>query len=201
MNPHFIFNSLNSIENFIMKNDKLQASNYLNKFAKLIRSVLENTKQGELLLRSDIESLKLYIELEQLRFNNKFSVEYEIEETLLQSNYLVPAFLLQPFVENAILHGINHSPKINCFLTIEIKEEVGYLIAKIVDDGIGIEASKKINAKKLTKSEGMSITKMKLKHFNQNKFENDVIINPNTNNEGMEEGTKVELRILKKFKK
>lgn len=166
MNPHFIFNSLNSIENFILQNDQLQASNYLNKFAKLIRAVLENTKQSEILLFADIESLKLYISLEQLRFRDKFKVIFDIDIDIFNKNYVIPPFLIQPFVENAIIHGINPVKGRDCTLIISIKENDDILVIRIIDDGIG-----RSNAlqKSEHKSHGHEISNKRIEFFNNNK--------------------------------
>ncbi len=109
MNPHFFFNSLNSIENFIMQNEKKLASDYLNKFARFIRSILDSSNNDLIELNKDIESLQLYIDLEQLRFNNKFTYCCQVDPQILQGDYHVPALLVQPFLENAINHGIGPS--------------------------------------------------------------------------------------------
>jgi LytS/YehU family sensor histidine kinase len=124
-------------------------------------------------------------------------VQIDIDQSILQSNYIVPAFLLQPFVENSIIHGINHSQKEKCNLLIRVKEEQEHFSIWIIDNGIGIKASKILNASKLNKSEGMSITLKKLKHFNENKFENDILI---SQNENKEEGTTVQINLIKKVK-
>ena len=111
MNPHFFFNSLNSIENFIMQNEKKLASDYLNKFARFIRSILDSSYNELIEVDKDIESLQLYIDLEQLRHNNKFSYCCEVDPALLSGEYHVPSLLVQPFLENAIIHGIGPSDR------------------------------------------------------------------------------------------
>jgi len=101
MNPHFIFNSLNSIENFMMQNEKRLASSYLNKFAKLVRNILDSSKQNMISFSKDMETLKLYIELEEQRSENKFVTQLHIDGELMESDYKVPPLIIQPFVENA----------------------------------------------------------------------------------------------------
>src|SRR5450432_856817 len=111
MNPHFFFNSLNSIENFIMQNEKKLASDYLNKFARFIRSVLDSSYSELIEINKDIQSLQLYIDLELMRFNNKFTFSTQIDPALQDGEYHVPALLVQPFLENAINHGIGPSDR------------------------------------------------------------------------------------------
>ena len=113
MNPHFIFNSLNSIENFIMQNKERQASDYLNKFARLIRIILENSFHDLITVSQDLEALQLYVDLEQFRFHNKFSYQVCIDKELTEDNYRIPPLLIQPFVENAIVHGLANSDQQN----------------------------------------------------------------------------------------
>ncbi|MEI9957454.1 MAG: histidine kinase [Ferruginibacter sp.] len=108
MNPHFMFNCINSIDAFIHSNDKYNATLYLNKFAKLLRNVLESSKQNTVTINKDIDTLKLYIELEELRHENKFKTVFNIDPELMNSDYKVPPLVVQPFVENAILHGLNN---------------------------------------------------------------------------------------------
>ena len=121
MNPHFIFNSLNSIENFIMQNEKRLASDYLNKFALLVRMILENSRTQAVPLVQDMEAMQLYVDLERLRFENKFDYITEIDEVLLKGDYRVAPLLIQPFVENAIVHGLAPSDKPGLYLKIFVR--------------------------------------------------------------------------------
>ncbi|MFM2388057.1 MAG: hypothetical protein RL660_2814, partial [Bacteroidota bacterium] len=104
MNPHFIFNSLNSINGFIVENNTKQASAYLTKFAKLIRLILDNSKQNEIPLSKEIEALRIYIALEAVRFRDKFSSSFEVDDNVNQDQFMLPPTSLQPYVENAIWH-------------------------------------------------------------------------------------------------
>ena len=106
MNPHFISNSLQSINNYILDNEKENASEYLSRFSKLMRLILENSREQEITIEKDLLALDLYLQLEKLRFNNKFDYKIEISEDINPENTLIPPLLLQPFVENSILHGI-----------------------------------------------------------------------------------------------
>ena len=106
MNPHFIFNCLNSIDNLIQTNEKEKATTYLTRFAKLIRAILENSKTNSIPCWKDLETLKLYLELEELRWGKKISYQLNIAPEILQGDYKVPPMIIQPYVENAIHHGL-----------------------------------------------------------------------------------------------
>ena len=108
MNPHFIFNSLNSINRFIMQSDKSQASRYLTKFSRLIRLILQNSQASLITLDSELESLQLYLSLEALRFNNHFDYKISVATNVDAISLKVPPLILQPYVENAIWHGLMH---------------------------------------------------------------------------------------------
>jgi LytS/YehU family sensor histidine kinase len=141
MNPHFIFNSLNSISDYINKNDTSSADRYLGKFAKLMRMILENSEQKEVPLADDLKALELYMQLEALRLNNKFSYEIKVDASLDQAATLVPPLILQPFAENSIWHGIAKKEGPGR-ITIYIKrEDDGMINCIIEDDGIGREQS------------------------------------------------------------
>lgn len=137
MNPHFIFNSLNSIENFIMQNEKRLASDYLNKFASLVRMILENSRTQAVPLVQDMEAMQLYVDLEKLRFEDKFCYVTEIDEILLKGDYKVAPLLIQPFVENAIIHGLAPSDKQGLCLKISVRLHEDIIHYTIEDNGIG----------------------------------------------------------------
>ncbi|HVY75706.1 MAG TPA: histidine kinase [Puia sp.] len=169
MNPHFFFNSLNSIENFIMQNDKKQASDYLNKFARFIRSVLDSSYDELAEINKDVESLQLYIDLEMLRYNNKFRYCCRLDLRLSEGEYFVPSLLAQPFLENAIIHGIGPSDREDLKLCIKITLEEDRIHYTIEDNGIGRRQSaayKDLN-KPFHKSVGMKITQERINIFNQ----------------------------------
>lgn len=138
MNPHFIFNTLNSIQYFLLNNDKLSSNKYLTKFAKLMRNTLDNSQSDTIPLSKEIESLNLYVELEQLRFDNKFS--FEIVNNVKTENELIsiPPLIIQPFAENAIWHGIMHRENTEGGrLKIHFNVESNNLICTVEDNGIG----------------------------------------------------------------
>lgn len=198
MNPHFIFNSLNSIENFILQNDKRQASDYLNKFSRLVRSILDSSRNEVVPLAKDMEILKLYVELEKLRFNNKFTYHNYIDSQLLQGDYRVPSLLVQPYVENAIIHGIAHSNEEDLQLTISAFLEGDYIKYIVQDNGVGRKLAAKYNERnKLRhKSIGLDITAERIAHFNKREHVNgDVHITDLYNDNNEPGGTKVEIQL------
>jgi LytS/YehU family sensor histidine kinase len=108
MNPHFLFNSLNSIDSYIIKNESKKASEYLNNFARLMRLILQNSRSNYISLKDELESLELYLQMESLRFANRFAYEIQLEPEIDSSSVLIPPMLIQPYVENAIWHGLMH---------------------------------------------------------------------------------------------
>ena len=198
MNPHFIFNSLNSIENYMMRNEKLVASNYLNKFARLIRIILESSRDQLIPFSKDIEAIQLYIELELLRFNNHFIFNISISPELENGDYRVPPLLIQPFVENAIIHGLAPSEKNKLRLSIAVKTAGENIHYCITDNGIGRKQSGIYNNqnKPEHKSIGLDITRERLAIFNeQHRADASVIISDLYDEKNIAEGTKVDLFI------
>ena len=169
MNPHFIFNSLNSIENFMMQNEKRLASSYLNKFARLIRMILDSSRNELVPLSRDMEALRLYVDLEQLRFNHKFCFKLQVDPMLLNNDYKVPALLIQPYVENAIVHGLAHSEREDLNLTVSAFMEEEYIHYSIEDNGIGRKLSSEYNRQNKShhKSLGLTITEERINIFNR----------------------------------
>jgi len=197
-NPHFIFNALNSIRFFILKNEMNQAGFYLQRFASLMRGVLENSKKELVSLQSDIDHLQTYIELERIRMRNVFSYTIDYSEELKASKILVPPMLLQPIVENSIWHGLatlkDRPGKIEICVS---KRELGVLIT-ILDNGIGRKKSAEIKAGKmqLKKSFGISIVKDRIHLFNQqHKMKITMEIIDLVDNVNQPIGTKVEITL------
>lgn len=163
MNPHFIFNCINSIDALIQSNDKYHATVYLTKFAKLIRNVLDSSKQNTVTLAKDLDTLKLYIELEQLRHENKFTAEIKADDSLLQDDYKVPSLIIQPFVENAILHGIRYRADNKGVLRVSVNRQNGFIRFIIEDNGVGRAAFKNpAQNEKISYGIGMSNSRVKL---------------------------------------
>ena len=156
MNPHFIFNSLNSIQHFITTHEKEEALHYLSKFSKLIRKILENSRQNTVSVSNELELLQLYIQLEQLRFSNKFDYHISVDETIDMENTEIPPLLIQPYIENAIQHGlINKNSKGDLWLSLTRNN--GLLICKIEDNGIGREKAQEIEQKKVSRHVALGI--------------------------------------------
>lgn len=165
MNPHFIFNSLNSISNYISRNDIKAADDYLLRFARLMRQILENSEKREVSLEDDLQALEDYMRLELMRLREKFSYAITVDEAIDTENTMIPPLLLQPFVENSIWHGIANKQgagKINIF----VKREGEMICCTIEDDGLGRKytASRTEDEKK---SLGMKITQSRLDLLNR----------------------------------
>ena len=167
MNPHFIFNSLNSIQSFVLNNDKVYALKYLSKFAKLLRQILDNSLRPKVNLELEIEMLRSYIEMEQLRFDNGFDYKIVLAGNIMPTELNIPAMIVQPFVENAILHGLMHKEE-KGLLEISFSVDGQQLVCVVQDNGIGRAKSSEINARKFTKhqSQGTSIAINRLKLLN-----------------------------------
>ena len=137
MNPHFVFNSINSINYFIIQNDRDKASNYLAKFSRLIRQILENSKSKLISLEQELEAINLYLEIEHVRFEGKFDFEIELDEDVQLSTIEIPPLIIQPYVENAIWHGLMHKKEPGQLL-IQIQNAGDQVQCIIEDDGIGV---------------------------------------------------------------
>jgi len=168
MNPHFIFNVLNSIQFFIANNERVNAINYLSTFSKLIRMVLTHSVADTISLTDEVEMLKNYIQLEKVRFEDKFDFIFEIEDQVNPDDTQIPSLLIQPYIENAILHGL-YNKQGKGRLVVRIKAEVGYLVFEIEDNGIGRKAAAKLKAQQQTlhKSMGSKLTEERLKLINE----------------------------------
>ena len=167
MNPHFIFNALNSIQHYINVQDRQNANRYLSDFASLIRKNFEAAQQSFIPLEQEIENLKIYLRLEQMRFNERFSYQLKIEENLDTEDWMIPTMILQPLLENALLHGIFPSA-LEGELLIELKLEDSNLVIIITDNGIGVENSMALKEISEHKSRGMELIKKRiaaLSHF------------------------------------
>ena len=169
MNPHFIFNSLTAINNFILNNDTEHASLFLTRFSRFVRQVLDNSKTEWISLNDELKALQIYIELEQLRFENKFEVHVNVSQDVDRNMIHVPPLIIQPYVENAIWHGLLHKKDGAAILTINCWKEQEFLYLQIEDNGIGREASSILNKNALAshKSHGIKVTEERLQILNQ----------------------------------
>lgn len=145
MNPHFLFNSLNSINNFVLKNDIEKASDYITKFSKLIRVILNSSSSPTSMLSEELDILALYVKLEQMRVNGSFKYLVKVDEKLQLDTIKVPTLFLQPFIENAIWHGIMKSEGADKEIQLIIKEDKGNVVCIIRDNGIGINKAKEMD--------------------------------------------------------
>lgn len=163
MNPHFIFNAINSIQSYILKNDEAKAYDYLSKFSSLIRMVLNNSRESILSLDRELQTLALYIELEQLRFKNSFDYVLKVDENLDTQDIQIPSMLIQPYVENSIWHGLmSLNQQRKGILKIIIEEEYGMIKIVIEDNGIGRKQAEHHRKNDLHKPVAMGITNKRL---------------------------------------
>ncbi len=198
MNPHFVFNALNSIQHYILNSKGEEAVKYLSKFAKLIRTILNNSEKPIVTINEDIAAIKLYLELEKMRFENKFDYSIHIDSSIDGDYDEIPPMLIQPYLENAILHGINPKEGVG-HIDINIKVVNQFIKISIKDDGIGREKSKAVQSLQPAarhKSLGMKITKDRVRILNtihQSNLNVNIIDLYNKKNEAR--GTQVDIFI------
>jgi ligand-binding sensor domain-containing protein/competence protein ComGC len=194
MNPHFIFNAINSIQNFILLNDGDIAYDYLEKFSRLIRTVLTNSEKKEVTLQNELDTMALYIELEQLRFENAFEYVCEVDACIDAADIVIPTLVIQPYIENAIWHGLMPlDRKGHIFLRITKHDNKLKII--LTDDGIGRKASDMITKKvksEAHQSMGTNLTSSRIKLFGDDAT-NSVQIIDNYNDQQEATGTTVEI--------
>lgn len=198
MNPHFIFNSLNAIQNFVLANDTDKAVNYLAKFSHLMRMILANSTASLITLKDELKALTYYIDLEKLRFDDKFDYVIRKEANIDDEFVEIPPMLFQPYVENAIIHGLVNSTNAG-LLDISLRRlNRGTLLCTIKDNGIGRDKANEIRSKSGIKRQpkGMMITQERIEIFNrQNRKNFSVKISDLKNDQGEPLGTKVEFTI------
>jgi sensor histidine kinase YesM len=190
MNPHFIFNCINSIDALVQGNDKYLATQYLNKFARLIRNVLDSSRQNLVPLAKDVETLRLYIDLEKFRHEGQFEVDLEVDPELLRGDYKVPPLVIQPFVENAILHGLRHRREPGGRLVIRIDTTDGRLRYVVQDNGVGRQATMGSSVGERT-SYGTRMSLDRIRLFNEEEAPSVTITDLRMN--GQPAGTRVEV--------
>jgi tetratricopeptide (TPR) repeat protein len=169
MNPHFIFNSLNSIKLYIINNEKENAVYYLNKFAKLIRKILVASNEKDISLADELETMKLYMNIENIRFSNEIDFKIKIDEKINPENIRVPSLILQPFLENSLWHGLS-SKTDDKRIELDIKKESDdYITISITDNGVGRKVSheRKLNKTLQRDSVGIEITRERLFNFSK----------------------------------
>jgi sensor histidine kinase YesM len=197
MNPHFIFNCLNSINSYIVEQKHEIASEQLIRFSKLIRLVLDNSRSETITVAKELETLKLYVLLESARYDNKFICIYSVDENVDINSIMIPPMLLQPYVENAIWHGLMQKEEQGT-VAIEIKkQDEDFLKISISDDGIGRKKAAELKSKSAThKSHGLKVTSQRIEMMNKlNSTGAHVNIIDLYDESGHPTGTKVELII------
>lgn len=194
MNPHFIFNSLNSIQSFILKNDKITSNRYLSKFSKLMRMTLDQSKQTNVSLARELELIGLYTDLQNVRFENLIELKIEIDEKIDVNRMLIPSLLIQPIVENAILHGLIPSKKEKRIKISLMLSKANKVTIEVEDNGIGRKAAQ-LNSKHDHISSGNKLVLDRLNLFaNQHKSESYFEIF-DLENLGNPTGTRIQLKI------
>ncbi len=198
INPHFIFNCMNSINQMIVDGDNDRASLYLSKLSRLIRLILENSDSTEVSLKDEIALLESYIQLEELRFNGTIQYNLDTQEDLDPENTFLPFMVLQPFVENAIWHGLGpKGPNSKGRIDISIKQNEGLLVCQIEDNGIGRDKALELQKKSVwkTRSMGLKITEERLGLINKELKRQLIHITDLKDSLGHALGTRVEVTI------
>lgn len=191
MNPHFIFNSLIAIQSFIYQKDPVSAGDFLAKFADLVRMILESSRSEFVLFAREMNALDLYLQLQNLRFENKFDYQIVVDENIDKDNVNIPPMLAQPFIENAIEHGLRFK-KDKGLLQINYRLEDNKIVFSIEDNGIGREKAKELNKKKEHLSLAINITKERLAILSKKfKHQFNLEIVDLKNKDGKPEGTLV----------
>ena len=196
MNPHFIFNSLNSVNGFISQNEEIKANRYLSDFSKLMRTVLNNSNNESITLDEELKSLGIYLSLEHSRFPDKFDYQLNVDAGLDTREINVPPMLIQPYIENAIWHGLRYKES-KGNLEVKLSEVENALLVTISDDGIGREKSKSLKTEhqKDYKSAGMSKTKERLELLNKLYDKNYEVLVEDLMDNNEAEGTRVTLKL------
>ena len=188
MNPHFIFNVLNSIEAYIMDNDKRTASRLIEKFASLSRLVLENSTKRLIPADKEWKSLMLYTELEAMRYNNMFTYNFEVDHAILLNKLTLPPMLIQPLIENSILHGLIVDPQPNAHLEVRMKKHNGNICITVQDNGIGIGNGKVMETNRRTgvkeKSIGLTSIRERIEILNNQESNYQASFNIEKNPDG-----------------
>ncbi len=197
INPHFVFNCLNSIKGFIFDKDFIQADKYLDKFSDLMRSTIDNSDASIISLQNEINYLDNYLQLEKLRFEEKFDYKITVSDDVDKDKCFVPAMLLQPYVENAIRHGIRFLENKKGQINIKVTIENNFLVCRIDDNGIGREKAAALKSKMHIEyqSKGMNISKRRAELYNIHQEVSDKI-----DENGQAGGTTVTVKIPRDFK-
>ncbi|MEM9022700.1 MAG: histidine kinase [Bacteroidota bacterium] len=196
MNPHFIFNTMNAIQNYIAHNPRADAQEYLGQFARLIRQILNLSSREWVTLEEDLAALELYMELEVKRFNGRVRYELDVDPRLDRSYDRVPPLIIQPLVENAIWHGLNRKTD-DGWVSISLQKAGQQIRCTVEDNGIGREAARQFGQQKNPehRSAGLGITRERLNKLTRNTASIDVVFTDLKDASGSPSGTKVEFLI------
>ncbi len=200
MNPHFMFNSLNSIQEFILMKDKKSANKYLSRFSKLMRAILDMSDVNEITLEKELKALELYLDLEAMRFEGEFEYHIHLDKNIEKESAMIPSMLIQPYVENAIKHGLMHKFH-NRKLNLSFAKEGEYLVCTVDDNGIGRKKAMEISQeyKRSHQPKAMSVTEERLTLLNS-AYQDDLNLKiiDKTDENGLASGTKIIIYIRQK---
>lgn len=189
MNPHFVFNAMSVIQSYIFENDTVNSSKFLVNFSRLMRLILENSPKEHIPISTEIEILEKYLEMQKLRFQDRFDFEIHADEILFEEDAIIPPMITQPFIENAIEHGQLHTID-GGFIHVSFTKEKGMLQISIIDNGIGRKGSKANKKSSAHKSMAMDITSTRIENLNK-KYKMDGSLLVEDYNKELESGTKV----------
>ncbi len=189
MNPHFVFNAMSVIQSYIFENDTVNSSKFLVNFSRLMRLILENSPKGHIPIATEMEILQKYLEMQKLRFQDRFDFEIHADDILFEEAAIIPPMITQPFIENAIEHGQLHTID-GGFIHVSFAKEKEMLIISIVDNGIGRKGSKANKKSSAHKSMAMDITSQRIDSLNK-KYKTDGSLLVEDYNKELETGTKV----------
>jgi sensor histidine kinase YesM len=199
MNPHFIFNSINSIQGFYASGDVSMAKKYIGKFSTLLRMILDQSKKDLIDINDELKTIEYYLDLNKLRFENKFEFDIQVDKVLLNEREEIPPMLIQPFIENSIIHGIAPLKKMGKVI-VRILNDGDYILCEIEDNGVGREYSKKLNTIKNYESTGIKVTEKRINLYNEtlkSAMPSNLTIIDIQDENGKISGTKVSFRLVK----
>jgi two-component system LytT family sensor kinase len=195
MNPHFIFNALNSVNSYISKNDEKSANKFLADFSKLMRLVMDNSSHNFITLLNEINIIDLYLKLEHHRFKDQFDCAFLVDEKLKTESYELPPMLIQPYIENAVWHGLRYK-KEKGLLTVEISKSARHLQVTVEDDGIGRDKSQALKTKNQKSTKSMALKNIDLRRqILKELYKIDIQVQIDDLNENEQTGTRVRLSI------
>lgn len=198
MNPHFIFNAMNSIQRFTLQHDVENANKYISRFSRLLRMVLQHSEKNSITLEDELQMLQLYLEIESLRMSNAFSFRFEVEDDIEADALKIPGMMVQPFVENALAHGLANKPGDKSLLVRFYMPHERLLLCEVTDNGIGREKARIVKEKKAAlmphQSKGINLVQERLSLYNR-KVSGKISIIDLTDEAGEAAGTTVKIEI------